>query len=84
MQFYTANVTLGGGALLLGTAATTTVSFPAARLGYPVIMSPQTDPGLLIYGYAYVSALDTVTARILCLVAGTPPSTVWNAMVLVP
>lgn len=84
MQFYPATVTLGGGALLLGAAASTTVSVPGARVGYPVLVSPQSDPGLLVVGYGYVSALDTVTVRILCVVAGTPPSTVWNVLVLVP
>lgn len=84
MQLYSTTITLGGSLLAVGQASSGTVSVPGARVGYPVMVSPQTDPGLLALGYGYVSAVDTVTVRILCVVAGTPPSTVWNVMVVVP
>lgn len=74
-------VTLGGGALLAGVAASTTLTVPGAAVGMHVIVTPQTDPGIGCVWYGFVSSTNTVTVRILAVIALTPTSTVFNVSV---
>lgn len=74
-------ITLGGGALLAGVAASGTVTVPGAAVGMHVIVTPQTDPGIGCVWYGFVSAPNTVTVRIIAVIALTPTSTVFNVSV---
>ena len=75
------NITLGGSALLAGQVLTATVTVPGARPQHHVKITPQGDPGIGIYWHGWVSANDTVTARILAILALTPASIVYNVSV---
>lgn len=74
-------VTLGGGALLAGAKATTTVTIPGARSTMQVRVTPQSDLGASMSYGGYVSSNDTVTVWIMGTIAITPPSTVFNVSV---
>lgn len=74
-------VTIGGGALLAGVAASATLTVPGARAAHHVKVTPQSDPGIGCIWYGFVSSNDTVTVRVLAVIALTPASTVFNVSV---
>ena len=74
-------VTLGGGALLAGARAMTTVAVPGARSNMQVHVTPQSDLGVGMAHGGFVSSNDVVTVWILGVIAITPPATVFNVSV---
>jgi len=74
-------VTLGGGALLAGQFASTTITVPGATVGMSVTVTPQSDPGVGAIWHGFVSAPNTVTVRVGVIVALTPSSTVFNVLI---
>jgi hypothetical protein len=72
---------LGGSLLAIGATASTTVTIPGARSGMMVSVTPNADPGLGCIWYGFVSANDTVTVRVLAIIALTPASTTYTVVV---
>lgn len=72
---------LGGGALLAGACASTTVAVNAVAATDTIDVTPQTYPGDGNYWLGYMSAANTVTVKVCAAVAGTPVSSVYNVRV---
>lgn len=73
---------LGGGALLAGACASTTVSVTGATTSMTVSVSPNTYPGDGALVYGYVSSSNTVTVKVCGVVALTPTSSTYNVRVI--
>lgn len=79
---------IGGSPLILGQAATGTVSITGASAavaaGAVIIVTPVTqgDPGAGFIWTGYLSGSDTITVSVICIVAGTPTATTYNVAVL--
>lgn len=73
---------LGGGALIAGACATTTVTVTGATTSMVVVLSPATYPGDGFEWASYVSAVNTVTAKVCALIAGTPTASLYNVRVI--
>lgn len=75
------SASIGGGALVAGACAGTTVTVTGATTAMVVEISPVADPGTGNYWQGFVSAANTVTTRICAAVAGTPTATTYNVRV---
>ncbi len=74
---------LGGSQLALGGSETTTVSVPGARVGMPVIISPNNPSvGNGFQFIAYVSLDDVVTVKVFTILPGIPPVSTYNVKVV--
>jgi hypothetical protein len=79
---------IGGSALTLGQQATGPVAISGASsavaAGATVSVTPVTsgNPGNGFIWQGYISATDTVTVQVICLVAGTPTATTYNVRVI--
>jgi hypothetical protein len=73
---------IGGGALLAGACASTTVNITGATTAMAVEATPVADPGAGNYWQAFVSSTGVVTARVCAAVAGTPTATTYNIRVI--
>lgn len=73
---------IGGGALLAGACASTTVTVTGARGGDAVFVTPNTDPGVGTYWQAYISATNIVTVRICGTIAVTPAASTYSVKVI--
>jgi hypothetical protein len=74
---------IGGSALILGQTASTTVTVAGAATTMVAQASPASTPGAGFIWNAYVSAANTVTVTVTCIVAGTPNSVAYNVAVFV-
>lgn len=73
---------LGGGALLAGACASTTVAITGSTTAMGVVATPATYPGDGNYWYGYVSTNGTVTVKVCAAIAGTPAASTYNVRVL--
>jgi len=78
---------IGGSALLVGTAATGTVvitgASAAVAAGKCICVTPNTFPGASFsWNRAYISATDTVTVQVFADVAGTPTASTYNVTIV--
>lgn len=73
---------LGGAALTAGQTITINVTVTGATTSMVAATSPQTYPGDGFCWDAYVSAADTVTVRLTCVLSGTPVSSVYSVRVV--
>jgi len=78
---------IGGSPLLIGTAATGTVSITGASAavaaGKCICVTPNTFPGAgFSWHSAYISASDTVTVQVFANVAGTPTASTYNVTIV--
>lgn len=76
------SASLGGGALASGACASNTTAVTGATTGMTVSVSPVADPGASIAWEGFVSAANTVTARICATAAVTPTATAYNIRVV--
>lgn len=76
------SASLGGSALLLGVCVSGTVSIPGVTTGMALIVTPVSNPGVIVNYPAYVSAPGVVTINVCALVAGTPTATQYNIRAL--
>ncbi len=76
---------IGGSALILGQQATTTVSITGASAaiadGAVVQVTPTGDVGDGFVWTGSLTAADTITVKVICVVAGTPASLTYNVKV---
>lgn len=73
---------IGGGALLAGACASTTVAVTGAATTQVAVASPNTYPGDGNFWVAYVSSANTVTVKVCASVAATPTSSTYNVRVV--
>jgi len=73
---------LGGSAMTVGQTVTINVTVTGATTSMVPVVSPQTYPGDGFDWDAYVSAADTVTVRLTCVLAGTPVASLYNVRVI--
>lgn len=73
---------IGGGALLAGACANTTVSITGLTTGMAIAATPATYPGDGFYWDAYESSANTATVRVCAAVAGTPSASTYNLRAL--
>jgi len=71
------------GVLLSLGQATDTVNVPGARVGMPVLVAPNTFPGVGVFWWGYVSADDTVTVVVAALVGITLTASTYNVLVII-
>jgi hypothetical protein len=76
------STSIGGGALLAGACATTTVAIVGATTAMSVGSAPVTYPGAGNYWQAWVSSAGTVTVAVCAAVAGTPTASTYNLRVI--
>ena len=69
---------IGGGALIAGACASTTVNIAYVPATAAFAVTPVTYPGDGFYWYGYLSAANTVTVKVCAAVAGTPTASVYN------
>lgn len=69
---------LGGSAMTVGQTITATATVTGATTSMAAVCSPATYPGDGFCWDSYVSSSNTVTARLTCVLAGTPTSSVYN------
>ncbi len=74
---------IGGGALAAGAAASGTVTVTGAAVGHAVVVVPNTDPGVGFCIQAFVTSANTVTVRVIAIVAGTPTASTYVVFVLI-
>lgn len=73
---------LGGSPMTLGQTITTTATVTGAQIGMVAECNPAIYPGDGFIWTAYVSAADTVTVRLTCVLAGTPTTSSYNVRVI--
>ena len=77
---------IGGSPLTLGQQATGTASITGASAavaaGAIIQVTPVSEPGNGFVWTGVLTGTDTVTVKVICLVAGTPASVVYNVKVL--
>lgn len=73
---------IGGGALLAGACASTTVSITGATTSMPATAGPNTYPGDGTTWLAYVSSSNTVTVKVCATIALTPTASTYNVRVI--
>ena len=73
---------MGGSPMTVGQTITATATVTGATTAMVALCSPATYPGDGFDWDSYVSAADTVTARLTCVLAGTPAASVYNVRVL--
>lgn len=76
------STSIGGGALIAGACASTTVTISGATNAMVADVSPITYPGDGFYWRGYVSSSNTVTASVCAAVSGTPAASTYNIRVL--
>lgn len=78
------SASIGGGALLAGACASTTVTITGVVVTDVIDATPQTFPGDGTIWFAYRSAADTVTVEVCAIIAITPTASTYNILVMVP
>lgn len=73
---------LGGSVMTVGQTVKVTVAITGATTAMVAVCSPVTYPGDGFVFYAYVSAPNTVTVCLTCVLAGTPASSIYNVRLL--
>lgn len=68
---------IGGGALLAGACASTTVTVTGATTSMLALATPATYPGDGNFWFAYVSSTNTVTLKVCGAIAITPASSTY-------
>lgn len=73
---------IGGGALLAGACASTTVAITGLTTSMALAASPATYPGDGDYWFAYASSAGTATVKVCAAVADTPAASTYTIRVL--
>lgn len=73
---------IGGGLLLAGACATTTVNVTGATTSMAIAVTPVTFPGAGTTWNGYVSSAGVVTAQVCAIVAATPTASAYNVRVI--
>lgn len=73
---------IGGSSMTVGQTITVTAAVIGATTAMAVVCSPVAYPGDGFVWDAYVSATETVTARLTCVAAGTPTASVYQVRVV--
>jgi hypothetical protein len=77
-----ATASMGGSVMTVGQTITATATVTGATTTMVAVCSPQSYPGAGFVWDAYVSSANTVTARLTCVLAGTPVASIYSVRVL--
>ena len=73
---------MGGSPMTVGQTITATATATGATTSMVAVCSPQTYPGAGFVWDAYVSGANTVTARLTCILVGTPTASIYSCRVI--
>ena len=73
---------MGGSPMTVGQTITATATVTGATTAMVASCSPQTYPGAGFVWDAYVSGANTVTARLTCILVGTPTASIYSCRVI--
>jgi len=77
-----ATASMGGSVMTVGQTITATATVTGATTTMVAVCSPQSYPGAGFVWDAYISSANTVTARLTCVLAGTPTGSIYSVRVL--